>query len=213
VTLARNGLLEIEAQIRDIREKQQEDLEKGILTGREVVDRVGDVIGTRLGEAVRGAFLGEGIDAMNILANIGGDLVEQSLNDAVSAIGESVSEVFSQLGGEFSGAFGSAIAGAIGVGIGILARELSGGSATARNDLVQSAVQSTQATRGVVAGPTSIPVFQVGQQLNAALNDTNAILDRILAAILTSPSEGGLGSSVTAGSASADLSLTTPSLV
>ncbi len=212
-TVARRGLLEIEAQIRDIRETQREELEKGILTGRQVVDRVGDIIGTRLGEGVRNAFLGEGIDAMNILANIGGDLVQQSLNDAVSAIGETVSEIFSQLGGEFSGAFGSAIAGAIGVGIGILARELSGGSATARNDLVQSAVQSTQATRGVVAGPTSIPVFQVGQQLNAALTDTNSILDRILAAILTSPSEGGLGSSVTAGSASADLALTTPSLV
>jgi hypothetical protein len=216
---AREGLLEIDAQIADIREKQKEDAFEGI-TGEEVAKRVGDAVGNSVGSAMRGAIAGEGIDAMGILADIGGSLVEDALNDAIDTIKTAVTDVFSgiaeSLGSSsgLGGAFGSAIAGAIGVGIGILAQELGGTSASARNDLVRSATESSQATRGVVAGPTSIPVFQVGQQLEEAMGTTNGILNDILAAILgTSGGGGGGGQGGPAATASADLSLTSPSLI
>ncbi len=216
VTLAREGLLEIEAQIVDIREDQAEEaLEESRRAAREI----GDLFSNRIGEGIRGAIMGEGFDAMEVLANIGGDLVQKALDDAISAITDTISDVFTNLAsslgaeGGLGGAFGAAFAGAVGVGIGILAAELGGTSAQTRNDLVRSATESAQATRGVVAGPTSIPVFQVGQQLEAALSVTEGILEQILAAIEAQPVAGAAGGETgAAGGSSADLALTTPSL-
>ena len=111
---------------------------------------------------------------------------------------------------------GSAIVGAIRIGLAVLARELSGGSKRAQNDLVRSSVESAQATRGVVAGPTNIPVFQVGQQLEDAMIETNGILTAILAAVQfngASAAAGGVGGAGAPSGAAADLSLTTPSLI
>ena len=180
---------------------------------------MGQLFSNRIGEGIRSAIMGEGFDAMEVLANVGGDLVQKALDDAIATITDSITTVFaeigSKLGGEggLGGAFGSALIGAVGVGIGILAAELGGTSATARNDLVRSATESAQATRGVVAGPTSIPVFQVGQQLEAALAGTNGILEEILAAIESQPVAGAAGGETgAAGGPSADLALTTPSL-
>lgn len=180
---------------------------------------IGDAFADSIGDGIKRAIAGEGFNAAQVLADISGGLVEAALEDAIQSFSDAIAGTFegiaTKLGAEAGGAFSAALAGAIGVGIGILARELSGTSATARNDLVRSATESAQATRGVVAGPTSIPVFQVGQQLEAALAGTNGILLDILGVLTNQPAaaDGAGGGSAEAGSAAADLSLTTPSLV
>jgi hypothetical protein len=214
VTLAREGLAEIEAQLAAIREKQAEE---ALAESRAFAQMIGSTIGDRVGEGIRGAFLGEGIDAMDIMANLGADLVQNALDNAISAISDSIADVFSgladSLGAGLGGAIGGAIAGAVGVGIGILAAELGGTSARANNNLVQEATEDAGATRGVVAGPTSIPVFQVGAQLEDAMTTTNGILIDILAALQLAPSEAATtGAASEAAGAGADLSLTTPGL-
>ena len=204
-----------ESEIEDALKKTSKDV-TGVLT--DLAKDVGDAFAESIGDGIARAMAGEGFDAAQVLADISGSLIEAALEDAVKALSKGIAETFTKvaesLGVEAGGAFASALAGAIGVGIGILARELAGGSATARNDLVRSAVESTQATRGVVAGPTSIPVFQVGQQLEAALSQTNGILGEILNAILLDTGGGGGGTSVSAAgsSAASDLALSTPSL-
>jgi hypothetical protein len=216
INLAREGLLEIEAQLRDIREKAGLEAEAERLAAAKAL---GQTLSTTIGESIRGAFLGEGLDAMDLMANLGADLVQNALDNAISTITESIEGVFTDLassfGADLGGAFGSAIAGAIGVGIGILAAELGGTSARANNNLVQEAAENAQATRGVVAGPTSVPIFQFGSKLEEAMIPTNGLLVDILGALQNGqggdPASSSVGGST--GSSGADLSLRTPSLV
>ncbi len=178
----------------------------------------GGAVRDSLEGAVVGAFKGEGFDAVEALADLGGSLMEEAFSQVFDGLEESLTGLFESLGESLGGAegiggaIGGAIAGGIGIGLGFLARELSGTSAKSRNDLVQSATQSAQATRGIVAGPTSIPIFQVGQQLEEALIGTEDLLAQILAALQTAPSAIATSVGGEAGGASADLSLTTPTL-
>ncbi len=169
--------------------------------------------------AIVGAFRGEGLDAIEFISDLGGSLLEESLSQAFDGLEESLTGLFDKLGDSFAGgseglggAIGGAIAGAVGIGLSILASELSGGSSNARNDLVRGAVESAQATRGVVAGPTSIPIFQFGQKLEDALIGTESLLAQILSAIQVAPAAVGGGGAGAGGGASSDLSLTTSSL-
>lgn len=219
-TLAREGLLLIEGQIASVRQEQIDKLAQAAVEARKLADR-------RRGEAAKeiGGKLIEGIEtggksALQDLASFGQDAFAEAfgsaMQDAGTALKDILSEAFSGIdfgsifGGQ-SGAISQAFSGALGIGASILAKELGGTSATARNDLVRSATQSVQATRGVIAGPTSIPVFQVGQQLEAAMSETESLLERILRAIQAQPTSGAGGTAV-AGGAAADLSSTTPSL-
>jgi hypothetical protein len=183
----------------------------------ELATNVGDAISGSVGDGLTAAMLGEGLDAADLLADLAGDLVQASLENVLQGLSDGIADVFQQLTDSIGsqsglgGAFGQALAGAVGIGVGLLARELGGTSASASNDLVRTATQSAQATRGVVAGPTSIPVFQVGQQLEAALEGTNGLLEQILAAVRANPIGASASATGPSGAAS-DLSLTTPSL-
>jgi len=187
----------------------------------EVVDAfaldLAESISDSVGNALLDAFTGEGFDGARLLADIAGNFLQSALDTALASVTETLTDAFSQIGTLLGGSeglgsvLGSALVGAIGVGLGILAAELSGTSSSARNDLVRGVTESTQAARGVVAGPTSIPVFQVGQQLEAALVETNGILEEILTVLKQTPGSAG-GSAGLGSSAAADLELSTPSL-
>jgi hypothetical protein len=91
---------------------------------------------------------------------------------------------------------GSAITAGLGAGLSILGGALRETSTSISNDLIRSAAtQSTAAaTRGVIAGPTSIPIFQVGKSLEAAFGTSEALLAEILGAIrIGNAQSGGAG--------------------
>ncbi len=106
------------------------------------------------------------------------DTVSGSMEDGLSGVMEDLKgkagELFSELGGAIAeqvggGAIGAGIQSAFQIGGGLLADALSSGdtfSKAAGN--ISSAVQSAQATRGIVAGPTSVGIAQVERGIGQA---------------------------------------------
>ncbi len=223
---AREGLLLIEQQILSIRQEEAEIAAKAAADAAKEAkekEKIRKAAATEIGGQFLQGLRTEGESAITDLGAFAeesfAEAIGTALQDAGDLLAEGLEEAFEDidfgaLGGEFGSGFGGAIAGAAAFGLSTLARELGGGSANARTDLVRSATQSAQATRGVVAGPTSIPIFQVGQQLEEALIGTEDLLGQILTALQTTPpaaAAAGTGAGVEGG-ASADLSLTTSTL-
>jgi molybdenum-dependent DNA-binding transcriptional regulator ModE len=216
---AGGGLEKVNEALADV----QEDAEKGIEAAQGDLEGFGDTIGQSIedsvGTALRQAITGEGVDAMAILADLGAKLVEDSLSSVLDGIigklsgstGEDGSGLGGILGGGKKGGFdlGGAITAGVGAGISVLSGALRDTSNSISNNLIQSAASqsSAAATRGVIAGPTNIPIFQVGAQLEAAMNGTESLLEEILVAIRL----GGVGSGGGGSDSSAALVLeTTP---
>jgi len=122
--------------------------------------------------------------------------LEESIAGVLTTLTETAKEIFKGLtapGGALAGLganLGAGIQAAVGVAglaLDLFSRDK---SSSVTNNLVKSAVESTQATRGVVAGPTSIPIFQLGEELEGANVAVVAAIDRV-AAILLGQSPGG----------------------
>ncbi|MDD2900824.1 MAG: hypothetical protein PHU44_00145 [Syntrophales bacterium] len=84
---------------------------------------------------------------------------------------------FKNLFGEVGTAVSSAIMGVIGL-IGMLLTS-GGGSSSWSPSGVTSGVTAHEAVRGIIAGPTSIPIAEIGESLQDALVPTNGILSQI----------------------------------
>lgn len=92
--------------------------------------------------------------------------------------------------GEGGTNWGAGIAAAAGLGSAILTGALRGTDVSVSNPAIRSAVTSTQNVRGIVAGPTSIPIAQVGNAIRdaqgeqvAELRRGNKLLEGILNAV------------------------------
>ena len=138
-----------------------------------------------------GIARGEGFDFFEAMAGVGSQLVQKGLEDAFTV----VMDTFEDLMGaalenvDFSGlgeGFGAAMSAGLGIALALISSSFGGTKSSVRNDLVSSAVESAQATRGVVAGPVDIPVFKVGAEIEKAFLETNSILRQILGAVQTS---------------------------
>lgn len=208
--------------VNDALEGIGEKAESGLEDAREEASRFGQTLenelGRGIGAAVSGAISGEGVDAVQLLADTAGALVTEALQGALKSGFAGIGDIFGG-GGAAGGAggggggfnLGGALTAGLTAGLTILSGALRDTSSDISNNLIRSAAtqSSAAATRGVIAGPTSIPIFQVGQQLEAALNGTNDILEQILAAILVAPQAGAGGG---AQAAAAALETTTPNL-
>lgn len=144
---------------------------------------------------------GGGLDWAESFAELSAGFFEDAMNDALEGLRESFSKLFQSLAPQVSGLFGGEGGGlnlgagfgaAIGLGGQLLSGALRGTGATVRNALVQSTVTSSRAVRGVVAGPTSIPIAEVGNAIRdaqgaqvAEIRRSNALLQAILNAIRT----------------------------
>jgi tape measure domain-containing protein len=188
---------------------------KGITgTAEKEGNEFGKIFGETASNAFSGVFTGEGIDIFGALAETGSQLVGDAMNDVFEELGNSLGSILQKsldgLGiGQLSGALGAAL----GAGLGFLAGSLQGTTSNVRNDIAQSAVTSTQAVRGVVAGPTSIPVFEVGRAIDDAFQGTNSILLQILDQLRINGQSISVAALAPGGSAAAqELATTTPSL-
>lgn len=104
---------------------------------------------------------------------IGGLLGDEG---ALGGIGTFFDEKLGKGGGEL---FGKAATGILGAGLTAFAQRNAEDSASQVAAGVTSAVTSTQAVRGIVAGPTQIAVAQVDRAISDAFIETNRILGRI----------------------------------
>ncbi len=155
------------------------------------------------------AFDGEGVDLAESFGQVFGDIFADSMEDVIGGLADKLTEM---LEGAFDG-MGEGLGQALGAGIGIagslVARQL-GGTSTQQSfsSRAQSQVTSSQAIRGVVAGPTSIPIAQVGNAIRDAGAETlaelvlqTALLGRIdgrLAVMTLGGGGGGAGLDLTA---------------
>ena len=195
--------------VNDALERVGENAKDGLEDARDEAGRFGEVLETQLtrgfGSAIRGAINGEGIDAVQLLADTASALLEEAFSSALKGLSSSLEGIFS--GGGAAGAAGGGGGGSgfslgglasagITAGLSVLSGALRETSTTVSNNLIRSAASqsSAAATRGVIAGPTNIPIFQVGTQLEAALGGTNDILIQIRDAIFISAG-GSVGAS------------------
>lgn len=216
--LAREGLKLIDEQILAIREEQKANAaEEAAELAKEKAKLRGEQA-TEIGGGILQAIQTDGKSAIDLLGRQAEETFAQAIGDAVVGIEDALTEVFESAFGEVdfggilgdnAGAIGSALSGAFAIGAQLLARELGGTSSSARNDLVRGSTESAQATRGVVAGPTSVPIFQIGQTIEAAFGTTEDLLRQLIQAVLAESASPGVAGGI--GGAAADLSLGTAS--
>ena len=205
---AGGGLEKVNDELESVVDDAKPDIKDAKADALQLADTLGDAVDQRLGAALKGAVTGEGFDAMELLADVGADFMSDAMEDAFEDLKGAATDIFGKLfsGIGIGGALGNAIAGGVGAALAIIPGALADTETEVTNSLVQSAADATQAEaqRGVIAGPTSIPIFQVGSGLEAAMGETESLLasgnatrEEILEAILASAgiSLGGLGES------------------
>ncbi|MCP4868273.1 MAG: hypothetical protein GY898_06095 [Proteobacteria bacterium] len=153
-----------------------------------------------ISDALDNVLSGEAIDWAQTFADMTGQFFDDTMTDVLADLQGSFSDLFKGLGSQLGGLFGGGEAGgfnlgaglgaAVGLGGKILQGALRGTDANVRNDLVTSVVTSTQEVRGLVAGPSNIPIAQVGDAIRDAfggqlteLKRSNTLLEAILASI------------------------------
>jgi len=211
VEAATAGVLQIQEQILALQQKQTaEAAKKAEKTAKDAKDASEDLardisgaLESSFGSAIRGAIEGEGFDAMGLLAKTGADLLDDALSRVFDDLGKSFAGLFAE-GGPLSGlggAVGAGLQAGIGAALSFIPGAIADTEASITNSLVKSAAGATQAEaqRGVIAGNTSLPIFQVGESMEAALAETESKLDlsnEFLAGILEAvrASVGGVAS-------------------
>jgi len=121
-------------------------------------------------------------------AEIFADALEKTLKDLANKITKALGGIFESLGAGtgFLGSLGGAATALMGMA-GIVLQSLEARS-TSELDEAEDKVTSSEAVRGVVAGPTNVAIAEVNEGLKNALRTTEILLERIAAAV-----EGGSG--------------------
>lgn len=170
---------------------------------------VAEAFGVEMADSLQSSL----VNALKNTANLFGDIFD----DQIKQLGKSLNDVFSDVLGQDAGQFGSALGGVLGIAGGLVGGFLQDSSARTSSNLVRSAVDATETlTRGVVAGPTNVPIFEVAGAIGDAFVETNSLLSREIALsestlqtlrnILAAVSAGG------GGGAGGLLTTTSPSL-
>ena len=156
-----------------------------------ITDRFLGDVSTGLIEAIR-----NGESAMQALAQAFTNALEDQLKRLIEGIAQSIGEQFSK---QFTAAQGKLIGGLVGVGaavgLSVLARRDARGS-TATEIPIEEIATSQTAVRGVVAGPQSVAIAEVGAGIREANRGVERLLERAVEELIkinASRSAGGLG--------------------
>jgi hypothetical protein len=149
---------------------------------KDLGDTIGGVIGSSISDALLTAIRGGSVDFGEILASTAARLLEKSIDTVLTDLAQGLNDIIRSLGG--SAGLGGAISSALGFGALLLAGALQDTEVETSAADVASAVTSTQAVRGVVAGPTQIAVAEIGRTIQEAFVETNLILRRMLSVLV-----------------------------
>ena len=153
---------------------------------QEAAAGVANVFEKSIGQALVNALRrGESIGKQwsQILAGFFSDAMSKAVERIGKFIEEQLGSIFNKL--EVEGGIGGMIGGLLGVA-GMLYQNLKSRSTTTIEDFSE-AVNSSEAVRGVVAGPTNVAISKVGDSLKQALRTTEILLERIAISV-----EGGI---------------------
>ncbi len=170
-----------------------------------------DSVGRNVGDGLISAFA-RGERASKAFSGVLSGFVEDALNKAIQSavdlLQKGLEKAFNSL--NLTGDAGGLIGGILGIASAIALAVKSKSSATV--DDFSSAISSSEAVRGVVAGPSNVAIAKVGDSLKEALRTTEVLLEQILQSI--SGSALGVGGSPGVslqGNAALDLSTSTQS--
>ncbi len=134
-----------------------------------------------------------GQDLMKAANSIFKNLFQEALKPGLAQLKQLLVSGFKDLFGEAGTGIASAVMGVIGL-LGMLLTS-GGGKSSFTSSGVTSSVTAHEAVRGIIAGPTSIPIAEIGTSLADALVPTNGILLDIKALLA-----GGRGAAGSTGS-------------
>lgn len=176
---------------------------------REVAALFTDPIRDSLSGAISDAIKsGEG--PAKIFAQVTASFMDSSIRKAVESIAGFLQEKLTAIFAESAGALGlgGVASGLLGLGAAIF-QNINNRSSSAIDDF-DNAVNSSEAVRGVVAGPTNVAIAKIGDNLKQAMRTTELLLEQILQTMQSAQPGGG-----TPGSGSVDgalqLSTSSPS--
>lgn len=132
-----------------------------------------------------------GEKASKVWANIASDIWKNAMNKAINSLSDSIGTELSDIFGNAGAAGGMAgmANGLIAIG-GAIYSNLNAKKTTTVDDFSE-AINSSEAVRGIVAGPTNVAIATVGDALKDALRITEMLLERIARAVEGSWSAGG----------------------
>jgi len=145
-----------------------------------------------IGDAVSTGIL-QGQKAMEILTNVGQNLFKNMLDKSIDQFEKGMVKAFESIAGQGGELLGTALTGILGVVGGILSRKRGG---TQNFASIQSDIQSSEAVRGIVAGPTSVSIAAVVQDLRLATRPVVDKLEEIRLALVNLRFGGGGGGSL-----------------
>jgi tape measure domain-containing protein len=184
---------------------------------KEVRDTLAGSVTDSIGDGLDSLIDGKVPDFGKALADVSGNLLKDSIGSVLDNLKDSLSDLLADLGKQVGGLGESGFA-ALGAGLGLIgglaASALSDSDSRVSRARQTSAVTSTQATRGVVAGPTNIPIFQVGDSIADGFVGVETLMSELVGLTrqeLTALRQIAAGSGVGT-SAGGALSISTPSL-
>lgn len=126
-----------------------------------------------IGDAVINGIM-QGKKGAEILSDTLSNLLQNGLNEAMKQFQQGMIDVFKNIAGAGGELLGSALTMVVGVVAGVLGRKAQSNDTFER---VKNQIESTQAVRGIVAGPTNVAIAAVGENLKRALSGVEARLD------------------------------------
>lgn len=130
------------------------------------VDRLANNFSSAIGQGIVDGILA-GESAMETLANVSRNLFENALRDVVSTFQTGMTSAFKAITGIAGVELGGLITGLVGIAAGIFAHRQSKAGETFSN--VKSNIESSQAVRGIVAGPANVAIASVGEDISRAM--------------------------------------------
>jgi hypothetical protein len=146
------------------KEARQLEIEYGGLAGS-----IAGGFGALLSEITSGCQ-----DVLGSLHNLFQSIFNEALKPGIEQLKHLLVSGFKDLFGEAGGSVASAVMGAVGL-VGMLLTKSSSSSSWSTSG-VSSGVTASEAVRGIIAGPTAIPIGEIGASLQDALVPTNGIL-------------------------------------
>lgn len=181
---AGGGVETVNRNLQELLDEGTRELERTAKDAERVGQDIADELTGALTSTLRSALEGEAVNFGQTLADTAANFLNDALNDVLNDLAQALQSLLSeqgQQGGGGGGGLGSTIAGVVGVVGGIVAGALRDTSAQVSRTAVESAIDETsRQLRGVVAGPTEIPILQVGNAISDAFVETNGILSQIL---------------------------------
>lgn len=129
------------------------------------VDRMAENFSGAIGQGIVNGIL-QGESAMEVLADVGKNLMSNALQDAVKIFQDGMTSAFKAITGVAGVELGGLITGIVGVAGALLSRRGSKGQDTFAS--IKSNIESSQAVRGIVAGPANVAIASVGESIERA---------------------------------------------